>query len=292
MNNFLNTLWRVGNYITSMKISDIIDILIVTYLIYQAIVLIRKTKSKNVAKAVLLFVVILWISDLMNLTMINFVLRKTMELGLIAVLILFQPELRRLMEKIGSRLSAGNKKVSESDLESAIQQTVMACSDMAASRTGGLIIFERETKLTDIIATGTVIDAQVNAELLKNLFYDKAPLHDGAVIIKDGRIAAAGCVLPLTKSTNLSKDLGMRHRAGIGLSEESDAVVLIVSEETGAVSCAIDGMLKRHLSSISVDKILRTELVGDSKTEDEDNSLYKRLRRLIAGPKQEEGNNE
>lgn len=292
MNNFLNTLWRVGNYITSMKISDIIDILIVTYLIYQAIVLIRKTKSKNVAKAVLLFVVILWISDLMNLTMINFVLRKTMELGLIAVLILFQPELRRLMEKIGSRLSAGNKKVSESDLESAIQQTVMACSDMAASRTGGLIIFERETKLTDIIATGTVIDAQVNAELLKNLFYDKAPLHDGAVIIKDGRIAAAGCVLPLTKSTNLSKDLGMRHRAGIGLSEESDAVVLIVSEETGAVSCAIDGMLKRHLSSISVDRILRTELVGDSKTEDEDNSLYKRLRRLIAGPKQEEGNNE
>lgn len=292
MNNFLNTLWRVGNYITSMKISDIIDILIVTYLIYQAIVLIRKTKSKNVAKAVLLFVVVLWISDLMNLTMINFVLRKTMELGLIAVLILFQPELRRLMEKIGSRLSAGNRKISESDLESAVQQTVMACSDMAASRTGGLIIFERETKLTDIIATGTVIDAQVNAELLKNLFYDKAPLHDGAVIIKDGRIAAAGCVLPLTKSTNLSKDLGMRHRAGIGLSEESDAVVLIVSEETGAVSCAIDGMLKRHLSSISVDKILRTELIGDIKTENEDNSLYLRLRRFFTGQKQEEGNNE
>ncbi len=292
MNNFLNTLWRVGNYITSMKLSDIIDILIVTYLIYQAIVLIRKTKSKNVAKAVLLFVVILWISDLMNLTMINFVLRKTMELGLIAVLILFQPELRRLMEKIGSRLSAGNRKISESDLESAIQQTVMACSDMAASRTGGLIIFEKETKLTDIIATGTVIDAQVNAELLKNLFYDKAPLHDGAVIIKDGRIAAAGCVLPLTKSTNLSKDLGMRHRAGIGLSEESDAVVLIVSEETGAVSCAIDGMLKRHLSSISVDKILRTELIGDLKANDEDHSLYSRLRRFFTGQKQGEGNNE
>ena len=140
---------------------------------------------------------------------------------------------------------------------------------MSASKTGALIIFERKVKLNDIMSTGTIINADVTAELIKNVFFNKAPLHDGALIVRGSRLAAAGCVLPLTKSTNLSKDLGMRHRAGIGLSEQSDAVVVIVSEETGSISVAIEGMLKRHLTATTFEKLLRSELIQD---EDNENS--------------------
>ena len=203
----------------------------------------------------MVFLLALWGSDIFSLTMINFLLRKTAELGLIALLILFQPELRRLLERMGSGFASGRSS----------SGTVMdsACCDMSASKTGALIIFERGVALNSIISTGTVINADTTAELLKNMFFNKAPLHDGAVIIRDGRIAAAGCVLPLTQRTNLSKDLGMRHRAGIGLSEESDAVIIVVSEETGAISAAMDGMLKRHLSGEALDKILRSELIRE-----------------------------
>jgi diadenylate cyclase len=147
--------------------------------------------------------------------------------------------------------------------EGAITQTVLACSDMSRSRTGALIVFVRDNQLTEPISTGTIVDAAVTAELLKNIFFVKAPLHDGAVIIKDGRIAAAGCMLPMSNNMNLSRDLGMRHRAGIGMSERSDAVVLIVSEETGAISIAVDGMLKRHLSTETVETLLRKELMQE-----------------------------
>ncbi len=289
MNGFSNVLWRMGNYVTSMRITDVIDILIVTYLIYKTIDLFRKTNSKNLAKALIAFLVVLGLSELLNLSMINFVLRKAMEIGLIALVILFQPELRRVLERIGASFSTSGK-LAESVSESVIKQTVLACSDMSKSKTGALIIFEREMSLSEIIATGTVIDADVNAELLKNLFYDKAPLHDGAVIIRKGRIAAAGCVLPLTKSTNLSKELGMRHRAGLGLSEQSDALVLIVSEETGAISCAIEGMLKRHLDPRTVDKLLRAELKQDE--EEKKLTLAALINRAFGQEKQEEGNDE
>lgn len=289
MNGFSNVLWRMGNYVTSMRITDVIDILIVTYLIYKTIDLFRKTNSKNLAKALIAFLVVLGLSELLNLSMINFVLRKAMEIGLIALVILFQPELRRVLERIGASFSTSGK-LAESVSESVIKQTVLACSDMSKSKTGALIIFEREMSLSEIIATGTVIDADVNAELLKNLFYDKAPLHDGAVIIRKGRIAAAGCVLPLTKSTNLSKELGMRHRAGLGLSEQSDALVLIVSEETGAISCAIEGMLKRHLDPRTVDILLRSELKQDE--EEKKLTLAALINRAFGQEKQEEGNDE
>ena len=139
---------------------------------------------------------------------------------------------------------------------------------MSASRTGALIIFERSVNLNNIMSTGTIINSDTTAELIKNIFYNKAPLHDGAMIVRNGRIAAAGCVLPLTQSTNLSKELGMRHRAGIGLSEQSDAVVIIVSEESGSISMAIDGMLKRHLSAPMLDKLLHNELIQDDDEQD------------------------
>ena len=251
-----------GNYLSTIRISDAVDILIVTFLIYKAIWFVRRTNSYNLAKGLILILVALWLSDIFKLTMINSLLKRAVELGLIALLILFQPELRRVLERMGSSFSSGHA-VASSATEQAIAQTVLACTEMSASRTGALIIFERNVKLNDIMSTGTIINSDTTAELLKNLFYNKAPLHDGAVIIRDGRIAAAGCVLPLTKSRNLSKDLGMRHRAGIGLSEQSDAVVVIVSEETGSVSVAIEGMLKRHLTASVFEKLLRSELISD-----------------------------
>ena len=251
-----------GNYLATIRISDAVDILIVTFLIYKAIWFVRRTNSYNLAKGLILILVALWLSDIFKLTMINSLLKRAVELGLIALLILFQPELRRVLERMGSSFSSGHA-VASSAMEQAIAQTVLACTEMSASRTGALIIFERKVKLNDIMSTGTIINSDTTAELLKNLFYNKAPLHDGAVIIRDGRIAAAGCVLPLTKSRNLSKDLGMRHRAGIGLSEQSDAVVVIVSEETGSVSVAIEGMLKRHLTASVFEKLLRSELISD-----------------------------
>ena len=251
-----------GNYLSTIRISDAVDILIVTFLIYKAIWFVRRTNSYNLAKGLILILVALWLSDIFKLTMINSLLKRAVELGLIALLILFQPELRRVLERMGSSFSSGHA-VASSATEQAIAQTVLACTEMSASRTGALIIFERKVKLNDIMSTGTIINSDTTAELLKNMFFNKAPLHDGAVIIRDGRIAAAGCVLPLTQRTNLSKDLGMRHRAGIGLSEQSDAVVVIVSEETGSVSVAIEGMLKRHLTASVFEKLLRSELISD-----------------------------
>lgn len=259
---------KAWNYLTTMGIADIVDILIVAFLIYKAIGFVRKTNSYNLAKGLILILIMLGLSDILKLTMINSLLRKAVELGLIALLILFQPELRRILERMGSSFSSG-KPVSESVMESAIAQTVLACTEMSASRTGALIIFERKVKLNDIMSTGTIINADATAELIKNIFYNKAPLHDGALIVRGSRLAAAGCVLPLTKSTNLSKDLGMRHRAGIGLSEQSDAVVVIVSEETGSISVAIEGMLKRHLTASTFEKLLRSELIQD---EDDENN--------------------
>lgn len=256
----------IGGLISTIGIGDIVDIVIVAYIIFKIIELIRKNNSINLAKGLFLILIALWLSGIFKLTMINYLLRKAVEIGLIAVVIIFQPELRKLLAKMGSRniygLFSSNVRNS-TELENSIAQTVLACEQMSASKTGALILFERGIKLGDIMTTGTVLDADTTAELLKNVFYPKAPLHDGALVIRNGRIAAAGCVLPLTSNTNLSKDLGMRHRAGIGVSEQSDAVVVIVSEETGAISIAIEGMLKRNLDKPTFEMLLRNELIND-----------------------------
>ncbi len=268
------------NYIRMIGISDILDILIIAFVIYEVAKFIRKTNSSGVAVGVIILILALWLSGELNLTVVNFLLRSAMSLGLLALVVLFQPELRRVLEKVGSGRfgSLWGWEVSVQSLDSAITQTVLACAAMAKTKTGVLIIFERDNKLYDQLNTGTIIDAETTAELLKNLFYPKAPLHDGAVIIREGRIAAAGCMLPLSSNTNLSKDLGMRHRAGIGVSERSDAVVVVVSEETGAISVAVDGMLKRHLSPETCERLLRNELLPDG---DEKRNGAKKLVNLI-----------
>ena len=250
---------RSLNLLTTMGLADIVDILLVAYLIYKAIWFVRRTNSYNLAKGILVFLIVMLLANLFGLKMISFALQKAAELGLIALVILFQPELRRLLERMGSSFMTSRGEIG-TEIDSAIAHTVLACTEMSASKTGALIIFERNVKLNEIMSTGTIINADTNAELIKNIFFNKAPLHDGALVIRDGRLAAAGCVLPLTKSTNLSKELGMRHRAGIGLSEQSDAVVVIVSEETGKVSVAREGRLRRDVDDKTLTDILHSLL--------------------------------
>ncbi len=268
--------------ILSMRITDIIDIIIVAFLIYKAISFIRRTNSVGVAKGIIILIAVLWISSILNLNVINFFLGKTVELGFLALIILFQPELRHILERVGSRKfsSMFGAHTAGGQMEHAISQVVIACSDMSATKTGALIVFERDMILDEPIKTGTVVDAAPAAELIKNVFYNKAPLHDGAMIMRDGRIAAAGCMLPLSNNANLSRDLGMRHRAGIGMSEQSDAVVVIVSEETGSISVAVDGMLKRHLAADTFEKLLHLELMPDEENKKNKNRASKLMAKL------------
>ncbi len=255
--------------LTSMGPADIIDILIIAFVIYKVIMLLRRTSSGGVAKGILLVAVAILISQLAHLTTVNYLLGKVVEWGVVALVVLFQPELRRFLEQIG-RSSFGNvfrAKEETDETEQAILQTVEAYADLSKSKTGALMVFERQNMLDDAIKTGTALDCAVNSELLKNIFWNKAPLHDGAVIIRNGRIVGAGCMLPLSGNVNLSRDLGMRHRAGIGASEHSDAVVAIVSEETGSISVAVGGMLKRHLAPETLDRLLRNELTPQQEDE-------------------------
>ncbi len=256
-------------YVKLIKITDILDMALVAFLIYKLIRFLSRTGSARVLRGIIILLAALWLSgpSMLNLNVINFLLGKTMEFGVLVVVILFQPELRKLLERVGSgRITAlfGRAEASK-ELELAINQTIMACEEMSAAHTGALIIFEREVKLDDTVKTGTTINADVQSELLKNIFYPKTPLHDGAVIIRGGRIEAAGCILPNSSNPNISKELGTRHRAGIGMSEVSDAVVIVVSEETGSISVAVDGMLKRHLAHDTFEKILRNELLPEAK---------------------------
>ena len=295
MNTVASFFQDIGNLISTMGFADIIDILIVAYLIYKVIDLIRKTSSYNLARGLLVLLIALWLSGMFKLAMINYILRKAVDIGLIALVIIFQPELRKLLAKMGSRNFYGifSAKAHETtEIDSAITQTVLACEQMSKTKTGALILFERNIKLNDIMATGTFIDADITAELLKNIFYPKAPLHDGAVVVRKSRIAAAGCVLPLTSNNNLSKDLGMRHRAGIGASEQSDALVVIVSEETGAISVAIEGMLKRNLDKQTFEKLLRNELVQEEVKKNTASEFISRIfdKRKVNGNESEEKN--
>jgi diadenylate cyclase len=221
-------------------------------------------------KGLLVFFALLMLSGVLRLHGINYVLGAMVDIGILALIILFQPEIRQILEQLGSRriTSLFMPTASVTGLEQTIAQTVLACTEMSKTRTGALIVFEQEILLDDMIRRGTVLDATVSSELLKNIFFVKAPMHDGAVIIRNGRVQGAGCMLPLSKNVNLSRELGMRHRAGIGMSENSDAVVVIVSEESGSISVAIGGMLKRHLKAETLENILRNELLPPEEEEE------------------------
>lgn len=265
----------------TIKFMDIIDILLVTFVLYTLIMMIQTTGAARIAKSIVLLLVLAVVTKLLNMYLMSFLLDRVLEIGLIALVIMFQPELRRMLEKIGSKSFREllSTKQEQREIDRVIGETVNACEIMSRERTGVLIVFERETSLIDYQKTGTVIDARVSSELLRNLFFTKASLHDGAVIIRNERVAAAGCVLPLTQSRNISSDLGTRHRAGIGMSEVSDAVVVIVSEETGTISVAVNGMLKRHLAPQTLERLLLKELAP--KREGKTYNPVKRLRKRI-----------
>ncbi len=294
----MGQLWAMAERTISnfgmIAITDIIDIAIMAFLIYKLIVLISSTNSGKVAKGILFLVAALAVSSLCNLYTVSWLLNRALEVGVLALIILFQPELRKLLEQVGSsrigKVFSGNRTVAPDELDMAITQTVEAYADLSKSKTGALMVFERNNMLDDVIRTGTALDTVVNSELLKNIFWNKAPLHDGAVIIRDGRIVGAGCMLPMSGNLNLSRELGMRHRAGIGVSEQTDAVVAIVSEETGSISVAVGGMLKRHLAPETMERLLRNELMGEAK--EDESSIFNRLSALIQGGKEGKGNGE
>ena len=269
--NWLSSL--LINWVSNLsliRISDILDILIMAFLIYKLMMLIRRTSSGQVVKGVLVVLVAFGLASFFQLTVFSYLLSRTLELGVLALVILFQPEIRRFLEQMGSGKLGLNNVFSHPDtpteMENAILQTVEAYAPLSQSKTGALMVFERSNRLDSALKTGTALDAEVNSELLKNIFWNKAPLHDGAVIVRNGRLAGAGCMLPLSCNVNLSKDLGMRHRAGIGVSEQSDAVVAIVSEETGSISVAVGGMLKRHLAPETLERLLRNELISEEES--------------------------
>ena len=249
----------------TLRVVDILDILLVAFLIYKGISLIRSTNAARIVGLIVAFLLFMWLTNILQMRTIGWIMRQILELGLIALVIIFQPELRRGMERIGGKTvhTFRDTRSPLSEMELAISQTVNACEIMSEGKVGALIVFERSVSLEEYEKSGTQVEAKLSSELLRNIFFPKAALHDGAVIVRDGRIAAAGCVLPLTANRNLSSDLGTRHRAGVGMSEVSDAVVVIVSEETGTISVAIGGMLKRHLAPQTLEKLLRMELIPD-----------------------------
>ena len=232
---------RMPAVVQTIRLSDLVDIAILSIVIYKLLWMVRKTSSGRVLRGIMIVVVAIWASAEFNLYATSFVLNRVVEYAILVLVILFQPEIRRFLERVGSsRMSKVFVQPPEAahDIDSAISQTVEAYTSLSKDKVGALMVFERANLLDEVIKTGTALDCAVSSELLKNLFWNKAPLHDGAVIVRNGRIVGAGCMLPLSGNTNLSRDLGMRHRAGIGMSEHSDAVVAIVSEETGAISVA------------------------------------------------------
>ena len=265
----LDSFFSAFNQFRTISFIDILDILIVAYIIYRIMKLLKDTSAERLIKGIIILVGIMLLASMLHLTMISWLLQQALNVGLFAIVVVFQPELRRLLEQIGkgnfSRLIVPADAPDE--VESMITATVSACADMSRTKTGALIVFERRERLGEIISTGTMVDAAPSAELIKHIFFKNSPLHDGAMIVRAGRVCAAGCVLPLSGNQSLSRDLGTRHRAAVGMSESADSVLVVVSEETGSISVAIGGMLKRHLSPDMLRKLLENELLDSEKQE-------------------------
>lgn len=277
----------LDSMISSAKLAtpmDVIDILLVAFLLYRLLRFLRNTSARKLLYGLIALLLLLELSDVLEMHVTNFIMGTVMQVGILALVVIFQPELRKMLEQVGSnRLSkflVNSRNQQKMTTDAAILQTIEAVNALSWTKTGALIIFQRSDSLAPIINTGTTINADVNAELLKNLFYNKAPLHDGAVIIADGRIAAAGCILPLSGKQNISKDLGTRHRAGLGQSEAYDSLSVIVSEETGSISLAEGGILKQHLAPETLERLLTAKLMPQEE-EPAKLSLKERIRGLL-----------
>ena len=287
MQEWFARVWEViVGFVSTLDFFDLLDILIVGLLIYKAIDLLRETRAVQLIKGIVIFGAVYAVSSLLHLDTLSFVLNIIVNYGAIALIIVFQPELRSMLEKIGrnklfSKIVRGE--VSEeqtTEHRAAVMQAVRACENMSRTHTGALIVFEMQTKLGEIINTGTVINADIKQDLVQNIFYNKAPLHDGAMVIRDFRIHAAGCFLPLSQNHDISRELGTRHRAALGISEISDALAVVVSEETGKISVMHNGQLTRDISVEDLIIVLEQYLLSN---EDDIKSIN--LKTLLKGIK-------
>lgn len=284
--NFLEDLEQVKRALFSFdRISDVLDVLLVAFVIYSCIKLIKDTRAMQLAKGVIVLSVIYFFVTIFEMQASQYVLSFVFSNLFLILVVIFSPEIRHALESVGrssvSNISIFNfKNRDETEIQestkNAINCVCKACADMSDKKIGALIVFEKDTLLGEISKTGTTLDAAVTAELIGNIFFPKAPMHDGATIIKDGRVVSAGCILPLTNNSTLSSELGTRHRAAIGMSESSDAVVVIVSEETGAISVAERGSLKRDISDGDLREILMKNFIKET---EKDNSKFKKILR-------------
>ena len=262
---------------------DVIDILIVTILVYELIVFVRKTRATQLLRGIALLVITYFLSDLLNLRTVYFLINTLLQFGLIALVVVFQPEIRRALEQVGQSrfaVSVFSGRMTSSQIERWRDAVVTICDSaerMARLRTGALIVIERTTSLLDIERTGTKLDSQPTKELLETIFYEGSPLHDGAVIINNARISAAGCLLPVSQNPELSRDMGTRHRAAVGLTESSDALVVVVSEESGVISLAQNGMIVRRLDRANLYRILENDLIPKDENDKEQKNIFRRL---------------
>ena len=283
----MTTLQEIFNNLTSqlssMELTDFLDILLVAFLLYKLLPLFRSAGTLRIAKAIFVVAVVAWLSNLLNMYAVHYLISQLFTVGLIAIVVLFQPEIRRILDHVGSMSLSKVLKIEHAsqEMENVINQTVMACERMSKERVGALIVFARDNSLEEYAKSGTEVDARLSEQLLRNIFFPKAALHDGAVIVRDGRVLSAGCVLPLSESKNLSADLGTRHRAGLGISEVSDAVTIIVSEETGSISVSVGGVLKKNLAPQTVARLLRNELMPNEEESEEKYALKQKLKQKL-----------
>lgn len=268
----------IQSIMSNFRPEDALDIAIVSYIVYKMIGFIRETRAMQLIRGLVIIIVAFFVSDIFNLYLLNWLLKSLFTMGLFAVVVLFQPELRRALEQVGRKNLMNTNSFRNIDKNKAVETVdslVSAIDDFSATRTGALIAIERETMLNDIIETGVVVDAEISIRLLGNLFYEGSPLHDGGVIIRGARIHAASCVFPLTEKKNIGRNLGTRHRAGVGLSEVCDALIIIVSEETGVVSIAEDGKIRRFVDLKTIEKMLLNMYLPSER------GMYGRVAKLV-----------
>ena len=284
--DIFNNLWSI---VKTIQFRDVVDIFAIALLIFGLFKLIRETRAVQLLKGLLLLLVVYILSSLFNLVMLSSLLRSFFEASVVIIAVIFQPEIRKALEQVGRtknwkkyfRIFSDYGKNDE--WEKAVKKSIVDVADTSVifsrSRTGALLVFERETMLSDIASTGTLVDAVTSVALFGNIFFNKAPLHDGASIIRDGKLFAAGCILPLTSNKNVDINLGTRHRAALGISEQSDAVVLVVSEETGVISLAVGGELTRDYTRETLIKKLNELLLDEVAEEEGKNRMFRKGRK-------------
>jgi len=271
----------IEDLLSGFTFIDALDISIVAFIIYKISQFIKETRAQQLVRGLVVLIGIFFISDLLNFYVLNWVLKSTMTIGIFVLVVLFQPELRRGLEYMGRSGIVRNsfRDIDKEHAKAVVNLFIKAVDKFSQNKTGALIVIEKQTLLNDIVETGTIVNSNISVELLGNLFYEGAPLHDGAVIVRGDRIHAAGCVLPLTQNKKLSKDLGTRHRAGIGITEKSDSITIIVSEETGVISIAENGYLQRFLDQKALEKKLLSIYVPTQR------ERFQFLTRFIGGKK-------